>query len=286
MSARVGLALVLAASVVGAACGGLRHVTRDPAHAAHLSTLSATLRGNPMELHLAVPATPRAADVLVLYASGDGGWFGAAVDMFRAIGDAGFYAVGVSTRGLLHREISGHRAPGVGDLAADYQSLLDQAAAALHLPADRRVVLTGWSRGASLAVLVGGPRHAPRGLAGVVAIGLSEEDNLDVRYDTDDDPPAETARSQRGSPAPGAVALYGLIGSLAPHRCAVIQASGDKYLPAPRARALFGADTDLRRFFEVAAPNHRFSGAGPVFGDRLAEALQWIVADGEQRSAQ
>jgi hypothetical protein len=286
MSARVGLALVLGASVTGAACGGLRHVTRDPAHAARLSTLSATLRGNPMELHLAVPPTPLAADVLVLYASGDGGWFGAAVDMFHAIGDAGFYAVGVSSRGLLHREISGHRAPGVGDLAADYQSLLDQATAALHLPADRRVVLTGWSRGASLAVLLGSPRHAPRGLAGVVAIGLSEEDNLDLRYDSDDDPPAETAVSQNVLRAPGAVDLYGLIEALAPHRCAVIQATGDKYLSAARARALFGADTDLRRFFEVTAPNHRFSGAGPVFGDRLAEALRWIVADSQQRSAE
>ena len=66
----------------------------------------------------------------------------------------------------------------------------------------------------------------------------------------------------------------------------MIQATGDKYLSAARARALFGADTDLRRFFEVTAPNHRFSGAGPVFGDRLAEALRWIVADGEQRSTE
>jgi Bacterial virulence protein (VirJ) len=158
------LGICLAAAIVCGACGGLRPVTLDPSRAAHFSTLSASLRGRPIELHLAAPPAPRAADVLVLYASGDGGWFGAAVDMFRAIGDAGFYAVGVSSRSLLHRETAGHDTPGVVDLAADYQALLDQAASTLKLPPDHRVVLTGWSRGASLAVLVGGPRHAPRGL--------------------------------------------------------------------------------------------------------------------------
>ena len=53
------------------------------------------------------PAAPRQPDVLVLYASGDGGWFGAAVDMFTAIAANGFYAVGLSSRSLLHHKRSG-----------------------------------------------------------------------------------------------------------------------------------------------------------------------------------
>jgi hypothetical protein len=275
----------LATTALAAGCGGLHHVTRDPARAARLSTIDATLRGSALELHLAVPPTPRAPDVLVLYASGDGGWFGAAVDMFRAIGDAGFYAVGVSSRSLLHREVAGRAAPGVGDLAVDYQSLLDQATAALNLPADRRVVLTGWSRGASLAVLVGGPHHAPRGLAGIVAIGLSQEENLSIRDDTDEDPLVD----RTAAPSPRTTDtfdLYDRLRAVAPHRCVVIQATGDRYLSAAQARALFGADTDTRRLVEVTASNHRFSGAGPVFVERLAEALQWIVADDSRRDGE
>jgi hypothetical protein len=282
MSAPARLALGLAAAALVSGCGGLRHVTRDPAQAARLSTLHATLRGGPMELHLAAPLAPRAADVLVLYASGDGGWFGAAVDMFRAIGDAGFYAVGVSSRSLLHREVAGHAAPGVGDLAVDYQSLLDQATTALHLPSDRRVVLTGWSRGASLAVLVGGPHHAPRGLAGIVAIGLAQDENLSIRDDSDEGPPGDAAIAP-STRTPDTFDLYDRLRALEPHRCVVIQATGDRYLPASQARTLFGADTATRRFFAVSSPNHRFSGAGPAFVERLAEALHWIVEDDGRR---
>jgi hypothetical protein len=275
--ARMRVAVMMATASV--ACGGLAHIEPDPTRAARVSSLSATLRGRPIELHLAVPPVPLDHDVLVLYASGDGGWFGAAVDMFRAIGDAGFYAVGVSSRSLLHHETAGGHTPGIADLADDYDTVLDQAAEALHLPQDRRVVLSGWSRGASLAVLVGA-HHAPRHLAGVVAIGLAADENLNLRDDSDDDP-IDTPRAAAGtapvvaSAAIGTLDLYALLAGVAPHRCAVIQSSGDGYLPAAQARARFGADTAIRRFFEVRASNHRFAGAGPAFVARLTEALRW-----------
>src|SRR4030095_5803547 len=102
---------------------------------------------------------------LVLYASGDGGWFGAAVDMFHVIGDAGFYAVGLSSRTLLPQPPGGQPLA-IADISEDYQAILVQASEVLHLPPQRRAILTGWSRGASLAVLVGGARHAPSNLAG------------------------------------------------------------------------------------------------------------------------
>ena len=63
----------------------------------------------------------------MLYASGDGGWFGAAVDMFRAVGDAGFYAVGLSSRTLLHLKQPGGQPLTVAELAEDYQVILDRA---------------------------------------------------------------------------------------------------------------------------------------------------------------
>lgn len=59
---------------------------------------SVLLHGKPLELHLSVPQQPVADGVVVPYASGDGGWFGTAVDMFRLIGRAGCYAVGFSAR--------------------------------------------------------------------------------------------------------------------------------------------------------------------------------------------
>jgi fermentation-respiration switch protein FrsA (DUF1100 family) len=260
-----------AALLSSAACAGLSHASRPFSPTRFFST-TATLRSQPFELHLAAPSRPRVADALVLYASGDGGWFGAAVDMFHVIGDAGFYAVGLSSRTLLHHTPGGQPLT-IADISEDYQAILVQASEVLHLPPQRRAILTGWSRGASLAVLVGGARHAPSNLAGVVAIGLAEEENLGVPGDTDDDPEDKPMVRDASS-----LDMYALIAQVAPRRSAVIQATGDRYLQASRARELFGPDTDVRRFFEVVAKNHRFGGADDRFVTAIRGALDWIAA--------
>lgn len=265
--------LTLVAALAAGACGGLRHLEHESPQVARTFPLTASLRGQPIELHLAAPAQPHAPDVLVLYASGDGGWFGAAVDMFRAIANAGFYTVGVSSRTLLHREAANGEPPTVAELADDFETMLTEASVALNLPPDRRVVLAGWSRGASLAVLVGGVRRPPRNLSGVIAIGLAADENLKVRRESDDDQ-AERGILREESD----LDMYKLIDSLAPHRCAVIQSTGDGYLPAARARQLFGADSDIKRFFAVRASNHRFAGGVETFAASLREALGWVTS--------
>ena len=55
------------------------------------TSTTVSLHGKPLVLHLAAPAVPASAPpaALVLYASGDGGWFGAAVQMFRVLAAAG-----------------------------------------------------------------------------------------------------------------------------------------------------------------------------------------------------
>jgi fermentation-respiration switch protein FrsA (DUF1100 family) len=269
---RVGLSLAAAVLLGSAGCAGFARVQRDGGPPPRIFSTSATLRNQPFDLHLVAPAHPRAADVLVLYASGDGGWFGAAVDMFRTVGDAGFYAVGLSTRTLMHRKLPSGAALTVNELAEDYQAILDRASTELNLPAQHKVVLTGWSRGASLAVLIGGTRHAPSNLAGVIAIGLTADENLGVPSDTDDDPDDKPLARDASS-----LDMYALISEVEPRPCAVIQATGDRYLSASRARELFGPDTGLRRFYEVAAKNHRFTGGAEGFVTALRGALEWIT---------
>jgi hypothetical protein len=279
MTRRLAPRLSTAITSVALAASGCAGLARPPAGVpvspVRLTIGRVLLRGEPFEVHLAQPASPRQPDVLVLYASGDGGWFGAAVDMFTAIGANGFCAVGLSSRTLLHHKLSGGAAPTVSQLADDYRAIVDYAAAELHLPPDRRVVLSGWSRGASLAVLTGEARHAMPSLAGVIAIGLPEDENLGVASDTDDEPDHSPA-----APSESSVQLYPLLAQIAPRRAAVIQSSGDGYLRASRARELFGADTEARRFFEVAARNHRFSGGGQAFALALRSALDWVVEQG------
>ena len=58
-----------------------------------------------LTLHLASPRTPvRASTPLVLYASGDGGCFGAAVGMFHTIANNGLPTVGFSTKAFMRIE--------------------------------------------------------------------------------------------------------------------------------------------------------------------------------------
>jgi Bacterial virulence protein (VirJ) len=270
---RIGMGLTALALVGSAACATLSRIDADPATAPRVFSTTVTLRGQAFDLHLVAPPRPRVPDVLVLYASGDGGWFGAAVDMFRTVGDAGFYAVGVNSRTFLHRKLPSGQPLTVAELAEDYRTIIDRASAALDLPPGRRVVLTGWSRGASLAVLAGSARHAPPNLAGVIAIGLAADENLAVSSDTDDDPAEDKALARDGS----SLDMYSLIAQVAPGRSAVIQATGDHYLRAARARELFGADTELRRFYAVTAKNHRFGGGAAAFVAALRSALDWVV---------
>ena len=65
-------------------------------------------------------------------------------------------------------------------LAAEYQQILDTARRELRLQSGTEVVLTGWSRGAAFAVLAASAQGAPRGVRGVLAIGLSEGEDLAI----------------------------------------------------------------------------------------------------------
>lgn len=266
---------VLVAALVVASCSavGLRPRT-EPSIIVREFTTTVLLHGKPLEFHITAPRTPAAANVVILYASGDGGWFGAAVDMFRQIGQAGYFAVGFSSRAFLRIERPRGALVTAAQLAAEYELILAQGRRALGLDATSRAVLTGWSRGAAFSVLVGSETAAQKRILGVIAIGLTEGEDLDTNGSADD--------TDDGQPSPGGrqwpFDTYARIARIDPLPCAVIQATHDNYLTAPRARQLFGPDTPLRRFYEVDAKNHRFSGGKPAFDAAFLDAIRWVVS--------
>lgn len=237
-------------------------------------TTTVFLHGKQLELHLSAPRTPAAPGVLVLYASGDGGWFGTAVDMFRQVADAGYLAVGFSSRSFLKIQRPRGSLVSATQLAAEYQQIVAQARAALGLDATIRTVLTGWSRGAAFAVLVGSEATAKDDVGGVVAIGLADGEDLNLNG------PGDETDDGRASPEKPRwpFETYARIARLGPLPCAVIQATHDGYLPAARARELFGPDTPLRRLYAIDAKNHRFSGGGAAFNAAWLDAIHWMVS--------
>jgi len=255
-------------------CAARSSESHAPAPLARPSTETIELHGKPFELHLSEPTRPAASDTLVLYASGDGGWFGAAVDMFHRIADAGYYAVGFSSRAFLRIQRP-RAALDARQLASEYDQILVEARRALHLGAATRAILTGWSRGAAFAVIVGSEPVEGRALRGIVAIGLSDGEDLQVNGSDDetDEEGGKSVHSRRWPYEP-----YAQLAHLARLPCAVIQATHDGYLPAARAHALFGPDTALRRFYEVQAKNHRFGGGKEAFNRALVDSIGWIVS--------
>jgi pimeloyl-ACP methyl ester carboxylesterase len=238
------------------------------------------LQGGHLELHLSTPSHATADGVLVLYASGDGGWFGAARDMFHRIATAGYYTVGFSSRAFLKLERPRGPLVSAAQLANDYKDILAHARRDLGLPETTPAVLAGWSRGAAFAVLTAGESHDTSTIAGVIAIGLSDGEDLQINGAEDEtDEGQRTAETKRWPFAP-----YKEIAHLV-QPCAVIQATHDNYFPARDARALFGPDTASRRFYTIDAKNHRFSGGKDAFDSALVDALGWIVRQSPSPSA-
>jgi hypothetical protein len=246
-------------------------------------TAEVALHDGTLTLHLtSPPAGATGSGPLVLYASGDGGWFGAAVDMFRTIAATGRPTVGFNTKSFMHIEQQSVRPLTVADIVEDYQRIIAAARERLHLPSDTPVVITGWSRGASLGVLVASQRALASQVAGLVAIGLTANERLDIAADYDDDP-VPGAPAAAGERPSRSRAMYPLLARIAPRRSVVIQASGDGYLPAADARALFGSDSTASRLVAIDARNHRFGGGESAFAAALADAVAWVSSTGEEQ---
>jgi pimeloyl-ACP methyl ester carboxylesterase len=241
-------------------------------------TTTITLHNSAVELHLAMPAAAagKPADVLVLYASGDGGWFGAAVGMFHTIAANGYPTVGISSKTLLKMEREKTAPLHPQQLALDYASILEQARRQLGVAPETPAILSGWSRGAAFAVLAAAAMPSRTDAAGIVAIGLAEGEDLriDGRDDETDEDVAGASFAASAAKLP--FAPYDTLVRTVTVPSAVIQATGDNYLPAARARSLFGPDTQTRRFWEIPGRNHRFDGAGRAFVDAMGEALRWV----------
>jgi hypothetical protein len=182
--------IALALSIL-AGCSTLPRLRLGGTVATREFSTTVLLHGKPLELHMAMPRMPATDHVVVLYASGDGGWFGTAVDMFRQIGNAGYFAVGFSSRAFLRIERPRGALVSSAQLAAEYEQILGQARDALGLDASSRAVLTGWSRGAPFSVLVGSEQASRLPILGVIAIGLAEGEDLAItgaEDETDDGP--------------------------------------------------------------------------------------------------
>jgi fermentation-respiration switch protein FrsA (DUF1100 family) len=227
---------------------------------------SLQLHGRDLTLHFSRPDGPLPASrlpVLLVYATGDAGWWGKDRDIFSHIRGWGYPAVGFSARQYVHHLGSESVTP--AQVAADFEAVIRSAEAALALPPSTRAVLVGKSRGAGLAVAAAGRASLRPQLAGVLAIGLTREEEYVHR------------RFRRRSNHPVMLQTYGYLPRIGNVPVAVIQSTGDDYVPAAEARRLFGPDTAVRELVPIDSRDHNFGGALDRLYLEIERSLHWLV---------
>lgn len=262
-SVRGGVPIILAAAAAFTS-GGCAMFTRAHVPGAALSEVAVPLHGHDLKVHLSAPGQPkRDRDVLLLYATGDAGWFGKDLAIFNEVAGWGYPTAGFSAREYV-RHIGSEPLRPV-QVALDFDQIIKAAEKSLALPADTRVVLVGKSRGAGLAVAAAGRLRAD--LEGVLAVGLTKEEEY-VHH--------RLHGARRGQFA--MLQTYPYLPKLGSLPVAVIQSSRDEYVPAAEARQLFGPDTSVRHFVPIEADDHNFTGALDAMYLEMERSFHWIVA--------
>lgn len=252
---------LLFALVLCAGCGTHRGpVVRAPGLAVDRQL---TINGRLLHLHMA-DRRVREGSPLLIYATGDRGWAGKDLDVYRQLVSWG-YAVGGFDAHDYVTHLGKDAVTTPGRLARDYDAIITAARDALGLPRGVPVILVGVSRGAGLSVVAAGQRALRSELSGIVAVGLTKEEEY-VRW-------YRRIGRRRVAATREMVQVYDYLPRLGALPLTVIQSTNDDYLPAASARALFGADTDRRRLIAVEARNHSFAGARPQLYEAIQSAL-------------
>ncbi len=222
-----------------------------------------TIRGQNLDLYH-VPAAGTGPDAKVLFAPGDGGWRGFALDIAENLAAAGFDVYGIDTRHYL-QSFTGSTTLKTSDVASDFAQL----AHAITPGRKERILLVGWSEGAGLglAAASGDGRSA---FAGLVAIGTPEYNILGWRWT---DIGAEITKKLPNEPT---FKSADFIARVSPLPLFMIASTQDEYISPDKTRALFNAANEPKRLVIINASNHKYGGNAEEFFRTLRGALSWI----------
>lgn len=268
MTVRLGVGAVALAAMMAAGCAALQPIHAPKGGVSFTRTLP--INGHALSIHFADGPAP-SLHPLLLFTTGDGGWRGKDLDLFRKLVALGYPIAGFSAPEYVNHLQGDADVTTPAHLAGDYAAIAGYARRVLKLPPQRRVVLVGVSRGAGLEVVAAGQRRLRGLLGGVVAIGLTKEEEHVHWF-------ARPRRFRRSGARPVMLAVYEYLPRLGALPLSVIQSTHDNYLPAAAARQLFGRDTDRRQFHAIAARNHSFSGARNAMYDAVRDSIAWIEA--------
>lgn len=244
---------------------GCSQAFRQSAGPAPAAEKRVEFHGIDLVVHLAPSASHDSP--LIIYVTGDTGWWDRDEAIFHTLSTWGYPVAGVSAPEYLDHLDHSETSPRPDDIAADFTAIVRTAENAFELPPSTALVFVGLSRGAGLAVAAAYASRFEGRLLGILAIALTrEEENALV-------PPPGGDSSSPSAP----LATYEVLSSLGDTRVAIIQSTRDEYVTASEARNLLGPDTESRRLRAIDAEDHSFHGGIRTLNAELKHSFEWIV---------
>jgi hypothetical protein len=247
------------ARIVGVLC-----VALTIAHCAQGQTVERiTVRGHVQELRI----FGRRGGPAAIVSSGDGGWMHLGPHVAEFLAAHGYFVVGFDVRAYLSAFTSGKDTLRLEDEPGDYRQLVEFAARGT----DRKPVLVGVSEGAGLSVLAATDPRTRDAIAGVVALGLPDVNELGWRWRD------ALIYVTHGVPNEPTFSTAAIVAGVSPARLAAIHSTRDEFVPVSVAQRVLAAAHEPKRLWIVQAADHRFSGNLGEFDRRLLEAVGWAA---------
>ena len=251
MTSRAALLLILALLLPVAAAG-------------QTTTETLVLRGQAQTLRLSGQRDGYPAIV----SSGDGGWVHLAPQVAAMLAARGFFVVGFDSKAYLESFTSGAITLTVSNVPADYLAL----ARFTSRRSSQKPLLIGVSEGAALSLLAATDPAVKAQVAGVVGLGLGDENELGWRWKD------SLIYLTHGLPNEPKFSTIALAGRVSPTPLAVINATHDEYVPAGEVDRILAAAQQPKQLWMIAAADHRFSDNQAELALRLVEAIAWVQA--------
>lgn len=221
-----------------------------------------SLRGQNQILHL----YGARGGIPVIVSSGDGGWHGLAPHIAEFLSSRGYFAVGVDSKAYLESFTAKGSHLTTSEVPKDYADIVAYAARS----STSKPVLIGVSEGAGLSVLAATSKELQPLIAGVLALGLPDENELAWRtrdaiiWFTKKVPNEPTFR------------VTPLISSVSPVPLAVIHSTQDEFMSVEDEQKMFALAKEPKRIWILPAKDHSFKDQRPALDKTVTEALVWM----------
>ena len=235
--------------------------------------------GHKFSLTYVRPTEDRHPGYLVVFATGDAGWWGTSHELFAHLAQQGYVIAGFNAPEILKPIVRSEERMSTADAAQGLAQAYAHAKRDLGLADSTPIIVVGFSRGATLVAFTALHPELRDGVGGAVAIALTREADY-LKAPSRERAPEVQVDDQ------GRIQIYPALKLLGSTPVAVIQSTNDPYVPAAESRQLLGPDTPTLRLYEVEARNHGFSGGRDQLMQDLDDALHWIEKPATAGTAQ